>query len=135
MTKHIKWLIDAAARADLEDQALDRKYSIDSSLGINPFDPEVIKRAFEINIEEDQIGEYLNGLDYDTLLKLEALMYFGRDGGTLKDHEQYFKELEDSKDEIIRTIVEKRAAYPKYFERAISRQKEAGIDINNIQLV
>lgn len=130
--KHVTWLIDAARRATTEDQILDKKYDIDSSCGINPFDENVIKRAFEINLQEEQIEEYLNVLDLDALLKLEAMMYFGRDGGTFEETEQYFVELDEDKEEIIRTIIEKRSAYPYYFERAISRFKSNGINVENM---
>jgi hypothetical protein len=126
--KHVIWLIDAARRAATEDQILDKKHSIDASCGINPFEENVIKRAFEINLQEEQIEEYLNELDSDTVLKLEALMYFGRDGGSLTEVERYFIELGEEKEEIIRTIIEKRAAYPFYFERAISNLKNSGVN-------
>ena len=57
------------------------KHGIDSNLGIDPFDPKVIKYAFENRPEKKKIESYLERLEYDTLLKLEALMYFGRDDG------------------------------------------------------
>ncbi|NJD90412.1 MAG: hypothetical protein FIA91_02680 [Geobacter sp.] len=130
--KHVIWLIDAARRAATEDLMLDEKHGIDASCGINPFEENVIKRAFEINLQEEQIEEYLTELDTDTLLKLEALMYFGRDGGVLAEVEKYFAELDEDKEEIVRTIIEKRAAYPSYFERAISNLKKSGVNVENI---
>ena len=118
--------------AEAEDRQLERKHGIDTTLGINAFDPQVMKWAFEDRPEVSKSKAYLNELDHGTLLKIETLMYFGRDGGDLKSVGSYLADLDDSKEEIIRTIVEKRGAYPIYFQKALDNLKKQGIDVESI---
>ncbi len=80
------------------------------------------------------IESYLNELDYDTLLWLETLMYYGRrdDNIDINDQHEYFSKMKDSKDEIIRTIVEKSVSLPHYFDKAINKLEEQNIDVDTL---
>jgi hypothetical protein len=137
LLRHITYLIRASALAEAEDQQLRRKHGIDNTLYDNPFDPQVVKWTFEDRPEESKIKGYLNELDHGTLLKIETLIYFGRrdDSENLRDLKSlssYLADLNNSKDEIVETIVDKRGAYPVYFQKALTKLKKQGIDVESI---
>ena len=132
LIKHINYLIQASALADAENRRLEEEHGIDTSLGINPFDPKVVKWASEPRHEKEKLENYLNQLGYDTLLKLETLMYFGRDDGDFQETLKHLSDLKESKHDIVRTMVEKRAAYPVYFQNALYALKEQSVDIDSI---
>lgn len=136
LLEHINYLVQASANADVEDQALAQKHGISTGSWINPLDSKVIEWTFEDRKEVRKIEAYLKELDYDTLLKLEALMYFGRDRGrTLKRFQEtlrYLATLGEQKDEIIETIIEKRGAYPVYFQGGLEVFRRKGVDPDSI---
>ena len=112
---------------------LDEKFGIDRSAACNPFDEKEIDRAFKKNDAEEKLKKHLASLDYDILLRIETILYFGRD----KEEDialmlEYFSKLKDSKAEIIRTITEKIPACEIYFARAISKANRIDIDLNSI---
>jgi hypothetical protein len=129
---HISYLIKASDMTETENLRLKQKHGIDPAVEIDPFEPRVIKWTFEERPEENRLEAYLEGLDYDTLLKLETLMYFGRGDGDLKHLRSYLADRKDSKEEIISTIVEKCSAYPSYFRAALNKLKQDGTDADRI---
>ena len=46
-----------------------------------------------------RIEGYLNELNHVTFLKIETLMFFGREGGNLESVDFYLADLEESKEE------------------------------------
>lgn len=132
--KHIEHLIQASAAADGEDRELAIKYGIDTTLGIQMHDPSCIEWALADRPKVREIETYLSVLDYDTLLWLETLMYFGRrdDNSDISSLHSYLSNLKDSKEEIVRTIVEKRGAYPHYFVKAMNTLSQGNIDIDSL---
>ena len=132
LIKHINRLIQLSALADAEERRLEEKRGLDTSLGFDPFDPEATEWAFEPGHEKKKLQNYLNQLDDDTLLKLEALMYFGRDEDDFQEILRDLSDRNESKREIVKTIVEKRSAYPVYFQKALNALKEKSVDIDSI---
>jgi hypothetical protein len=56
-------------------------------------------------------------------------------GGSFEETEQYFVQLDEDKEEIIRTIIEKRSAYPYYFERCGIRYKDEATGCPECKLI
>jgi len=96
------------------------------------FDKKVIQCAFETGPEEEKLESYMNALDYNTLLKIEALMYYGRDGGKVDDKIRYLSKLKELKEIIINTILEKCPSYRAYFNEAIKKLKRSGIELDSL---
>ena len=133
--KHIAKILKAMPLIFQVEEKLDKKFGIDRSLGINPFDKKVIKRFYEKNAEEEKLKKYLKALNYETLLKIEAVLYFGREKE--EDINEVILELaklNEPKNDIIDTILEKLYACERYFPRAIAKAKKFGIDLNNLHI-
>lgn len=132
LLEHINYLISASHKAEIESRNLKEECGIDPTMGGNPLDPKVVKWAFMDRPEEAKIREYLDKLDSDVLLKLESLMYFGRGDNDFESISAYLAKLNEPKDVIILTIIEKRSAYPVYFQRAIDKLQKQGVEIDKL---
>ena len=127
-------IIELLPPIEREDQRLDEEHGINKELGLNVFDPNVIKRFFDENERESELEKRLMTYDYETLLKAEALLYYGRDHESTKyaDKLAYFRGLEDSKEEIVRTIMEKLASFHNYITYALRKLQREGLTMENI---
>ena len=133
--KHIEKILKAIPLIFKDNEKLNKKYGIDTSSFINPFDKKVIKRFYEKNAEEEKLKKYLEALNYETLLKIEAVLYFGREKeNDINEIILELAELNEPKNDIIDTIIEKIYACERYFPRAIAKAKKLGIDLNNLHL-
>lgn len=112
---------------------LDEKHGIDPRSGLRLFDPQTMIRMLEINQEAERLKTYLRTVDYETLLKLEALMYFGRDrDATFAEKLEYFRRRKEARSDIVRTVLEKLPACGRYFSDAVDRLLEEGVDLNSL---
>jgi len=127
-------IIELLPRIEREDERLDEEHGINKELGLNVFDPNVIKRVFDENEREAELDKRLMTYDYETLLKAEALLYYGRDRESTKYTEKlaYCRNLKDSKAEIVRTIIEKLAAFHHYITYALRKLQQEGLTIESI---
>ena len=123
----IRGLAQTAARVDAE---LDKRHGIDPKLGMNYFDPKSIARRQETNSEDVKLAQYLNGFDIETLRRIEALMYSGRNGTPTIDERDDLRKTHPTKDDVVRTIMEKRVSFDAYFDRGLDRAKADGIDLD-----
>ena len=130
--EHINYLIRASHKAEMEDLKLKEEIGLDPEMGLELFYPKAVEYCHADRPERAKIEEYLEKLDDDVVLKLETLMYFGRDNDDFDNVKEYLANLNESKEDIIRTIVEKRGAYPVYFQRAIEKLREQGVDIKTL---
>ncbi len=132
LIEHINYLINASHKAKIEDLKIQEKIGLDPEMGIDLFDSKAAKYCFEERPERTKIEKYLEKLNNDVLLKLETLMYFGRDNDDFDNVGEYLSSLNELKEDIIRTIVEKRSDYPVYFLRAIEKLKAQGVDFKTL---
>ena len=134
LRKHIDNLVQASAAADKEAVQIADKYGIDTAYGIQLHDPKCIEWLNADRPMVRKIESYLNELDLDTLLWLETVMYYGRrdDNSDIYELHQNFSNMKETKDEIVRTILEKRGAFPNYFNQAINRLEEQNIDVDTL---
>lgn len=135
LKQHIDHLIQASAAAEAEDRELAIEYGIDTTLGTNILDPKSIDFAFADRPKETEIISYLNELDHNTLLWLETLLYLGRrdDDSNVYSIHSHLSSMNESKEEIIRSIVEKRGAFARYYIMAINVLRQENIDIDSLQ--
>jgi hypothetical protein len=122
MTKDVMQMVLATIPdISAEEDRLDHEYGIDPTQAIDLFnDRPALERAFEENSHDEELQQRLLGFDEESLLKAEALMYYGRDRDdcTYREKLDYFRGRRDSKAEIVRTIIEKIPACRGYFEEA-----------------
>ena len=112
---------------------LDEKHGIDPTIGLRLFDPKSTIRMLEINQEAEKLKAYLWTVDYETLLKLEALMYFGRDrDASFAEKLENFRRRKEARSDIVRTVLEKVPACGRYFSDAVERLLEEGADVNSL---
>jgi len=112
---------------------LDEKYGIVPTTGLRLFDPQSTIRMLEINQEAEKLRAYLWTVDYETLLKLEALMHFGRDrDASFAEKLEYFRRRKEARPDIVRTVLEKVPACGRYFSDAVERLLEEGTDVHSL---
>lgn len=143
--------------ADLGNKAEEQKreaFGMDE-LGISLLDLDSIAMAYDLNVGDEDLLKFLKSLDTETIRRLHALMYSGReyhpmldapapdsdsesetesesedgfDSESAPEFKKFF--LEDSREDMIRTIAEKRPNLRNYFDRALVRSREEGVDLD-----
>jgi hypothetical protein len=109
---------------------LDEKHGIDPTIGLRLFDPQSTIRLLDVNQEAEKLKTFLATIDYETLLKLEALMYFGRDrDATFAEKVELCRRRKEARSDIVRTVLEKVPACGRYFSDAVERLLEDGVDV------
>jgi hypothetical protein len=126
--ERIREIAKEAAKIDAD---LDKLHCINRDLGIRHGDPKEIARRQAINAAEVELEEYLDSLDLDTLRRIEALMYSGRGDGSAVELRQQLAKSHPSKEDVVRTIMEKRVSFDPYFDRGLNRAKADGIDLDS----
>jgi hypothetical protein len=127
--ERIRDLAQTAARIDAE---LDKRHGIDPKLGMDYFDPKSVARRQETNAAKVEMEKYLNTSDTETLRRVEAVMYSGRSGGAAAvDERDVLRENNPRKEDVVRTIIEKRMNFDVYFDRGLDRAKADGIDVDS----
>jgi hypothetical protein len=125
--ERIRELARDAAQVDAE---LDKAHGINRDLGIRYGDPKEIARRQAINAAEVELEEYLDSLDTDTLRRTEALMYSGRGDGPAVELRDQLSTNRHTKEDVVRTIMEKRVSFDPYFDRGLDLAKADGIDLD-----
>lgn len=134
ITDVIRAIQDAIPKIRSEEFRLDRKHGIDRTKGFDLFAEKSIERAFEDNVHEKELEETLMACDQESLLKVEALMYYGRDndGSTFTQKLEYLREHYDSKAMIVRTMLEKLPALTRYLQKGEAKLRESGMSVDTI---
>jgi hypothetical protein len=57
-------------------------------------------------------------------------MYSGRDDGSAIELREQLADSHSSKEDVVRTIMEKRVSFDPYFDRGLDRAKADGIDLD-----
>jgi hypothetical protein len=125
--ERIRKLARVAARID---SALDELHGINRDLGIRYGDPKTQARIRDTNEAEVELEEFLNGFGLETLRRIEALMYSGRGDGSAVELRGQLALNHETKEDIVRTILEKRVSFDAYFDRGIDRAKADGLDLD-----
>ena len=88
--------------------------------------------ALKLNEAKEDLNEYLTTLDYEVLLKIEAVMFFGKFvNQDIDDKYKMCVDLGQSKEDIVDLILGLTPACELYFEYAIQQAKEKGIDLDH----
>ena len=112
---------------------LDEKHGIDPAVGLRLFDPKSTIRMLESNQAAETLKRYLSTVDYETLLKLEALMFFGRDrDATFAEKLESCRRRKEARSDIVRTLLEKVPACGRYLSDAAERLLEEGVDVHSL---
>ncbi len=112
---------------------LDEKHGIDPAIGLRLFDPKSTIRMLESNHETETLRRYLSTVDYETLLRLEALMFFGRDrDSTFAEKVEACRRRKEARSDIVRTLLEKVPACGRYFSDGVERLLEEGADVKSL---
>ena len=113
------------------DSTLDALHGINPDIGIRHGDPKAQARAHAKNEAEDQMEKYLDAIDLETLRRVQAIMYSGRENQPAVEIRQELASNTEAKDGVVRTIIEKRGSLDLYFDRGLDQAKAAGIDLDS----
>jgi hypothetical protein len=112
---------------------LDEKHGIGPDTGLRLDDMQTAVRLLESNREEERLKTYLGTIDYETLLRLVALMYFGRDrDASFSDKLAAVRRRKMARSDMVRTILEKVPACGRYFIDGVDRLREEGVDVHRL---
>ncbi len=113
-----------------EDVRLDEKHGIELATGLRLGDVQSTMRLLELNREVERLKAYLGNTDYETLLKLVALMYLGRDrDASFPEKLDLVRRRKEARPDLIRAILEKVPSCGRYFSDAVERLREEGVDV------
>jgi len=127
----VKEILRSIPAIEAEDVRLDEKHGIEPVMGLRLFDQKSAIRLLETNQESEKLKAFLATMDYETVLKLEALMYFGRDrDATFAEKLEHLRRRKDARSDIVGAILEKVPACGRYFSDAVERLLEEGADLN-----
>ena len=128
ITAHIDTIVRLANEALRHDAILDQVYDI-SPLGVDFSDPDVRARFADINAGKDALAAFINDLTTEDLARIHALMYSGRDNVDAEYFKRHF--ADESREDFVRTILEKRMSLPVYLTKAVARAKAANLDLDS----
>lgn len=125
-------LVHICAAADTE---LQTKHGI-GDLGLDYYNVKTRAYLNEARDVNKPLEDYLNGLSESELAQIEAIMYFGRDskdvhGNDLPSLRTHLVKNRTSVSDLVRNITEKRDALPVYFNEALQKAHDEGIDLNH----
>ena len=72
----------------------------------------------------------MNSIDFDNLRRIEAIMYSGRPNQESARDEKLNLPAQ-SKEDVVRTIVEKCRNLDVYFDRGLDRARSEGLDLDS----
>jgi hypothetical protein len=85
------------------------------------------------NVRRTQLRTRLMSFDDETLLKAEALYYYGRDGdSSFRKKLAFLRRLGESKEQIVSTLLEKWPAWEMCFANAEDRLRKAGLSLEAV---
>jgi hypothetical protein len=128
-------VLEAMPRIEAEDARLDEVH------GITPIPPDGqfremqwdSPRLLEHNVHTEELERKLMTHDTQSLLKMEALLYYGRgDYDSFDDAVRYFRGMDGGTFEPIRTILEKLTVLREYVDRARRRLEAEGRSIETL---
>jgi hypothetical protein len=90
----------------------------------------ILLGANETTEADTFIRELLEGVDLETLRRVEALMYSGRGDGSAVELRSLITQNHPTKEDVVRAITEKRSNLDLYFERGIDLAKAEGINLD-----
>jgi len=129
-TDYIDRILRVAEIANRTDATLDELHGLDTELGINFFDPVTWDRMKETNIGEHALAKLLAALPLADLERIHALMYAGRDDESSTYMKAYFLKHQESREDMERSIAEKRPALHTYFNHALQRVLKDGVNVD-----
>lgn len=110
--------------------SLDQLHGIDRELGVT-LDEKTMARFGDLNVGLHALERFLNLLDMDTLRRIEALMYSGRDNESAVGLKRELKLPHETKGDVVRTIMEKQMNLDVYLDRGLDRARRDGIDLDS----
>ncbi|MDK9699125.1 MAG: hypothetical protein OEM52_03095 [bacterium] len=133
LSKHLFYLMRASFLLDAEDEGIAREVGIDLNEGLDVGSQTSNDYLFSRREIEAKIYEYLDNLSEDEVLKIEAIMYSGRDDdNNIVSLIKYLKSFDDSKETMISVIMSKRTNWTLYFSKGACNVFEQGRDIDTL---
>lgn len=125
----IEDIVELAQDADVSDELKRQAYGM-NNLGLDPFSDDGRAYVNDPNPKVETLEILLNSLELETLERLQALMYSGRDRDSAIGLKKYFRDRDEDKEEIVRTICEKRMNLATYFRDGLKLAQEHNLNID-----
>jgi hypothetical protein len=110
------------------DELKMKAFGIDDDLGVDLSSDDTLAYFKDQNPGIEALRDFLDSLDVEMLKRLQALMYSGRPN---EPDAKFLKQRlgTEAKEDIVRTMMEKRPSLPTYFWKALDRARREGLDI------
>jgi hypothetical protein len=124
VTNCIKEILKYVSEISKKHQMIADKYD-NSSMSM------AVIGALQLKEADKDLNEYLTTLDHEVLLKIEAVMFFGKFlNQDINDKYNMCVNLGQSKEDIVDLILSLTPACELYFEYALQQAKEKGINLD-----
>jgi hypothetical protein len=131
LVEGVEKILGAIPAMGVENVRLDEKHGIDPETGLRLGDVRTAMRLLEINREEEKLKAYLGTIEYETLLKLAALISFGRDrDASFSEKVDALRRRKVARSDMLRTILETVPSCGRYLTDAVERLREEGVDVH-----
>lgn len=125
----IEDIIELAKAADVSDDLKKQAYGM-NDLGLDVFSDDGMAYVSDPNPAVQALKILLSSLELETLQRLQALMYSGRDNDSAIELKKYFLKNNETKGEIVRTIAEKRMNLSVYFKDGLRLAEQQKLNID-----
>lgn len=125
----IEDIVELAKAADESGELKRQAYGMDD-LGLDPFSDDGAAYMQDTNPFVYTLKIFLNSLELETLQRLQALMYSGRDNDSAVAVKKEFQKRNETKTEILRTIAEKQMNLSVYFGNGLRIAEEHKLNID-----
>jgi hypothetical protein len=127
----VEKILAAIPAMGAESVRLDQKHGIGPETGLRLGDVQTAMRLLEINREEEKLKACLGTIQYEALLKLAALMSFGRDRDAgFSEKVDALRRRKVARSDMVRTILETVPSCGRYLTDAVERLREEGVDVH-----
>jgi hypothetical protein len=120
---HIERILELAYLARQADAELDKRHGSDRKHLVSMSDEKMARIAKDPNVPDQQLEQYLNNMPLESLQRVHALMYSGRDIVDARLYREQFKN--ETREQLIHPIMEKRSNLAMYLRGGL---KQAGKD-------
>jgi hypothetical protein len=129
----VNTLLAAIPEVRAEQARVSEKRGRDPALGVTVSPDGFIAGAFPENARRRELEAKLMEFDEESLLKAEALFYFGRDrDGPFAQKLAFLRKLDEPKVRVVRTLLDKLYVCGQYFALAQAELQKQGLSLDAI---
>jgi hypothetical protein len=126
----VEKVIDLSQKCEADDNRIARKHGLELGVNLGKHIKKVAEFLHEPRPAEDQLKKYLEGLQTSDVMKLQTLMYAGRDQEDIPELHLHLKDNAVDKNDTMRTMMGKGSDLPLYLAEGLKEAASQRVDID-----